>query len=316
VSGSGYEEARLRLREKDRSARDKLIPAAEAAALVRDGDVLAVGGCLYSRSPLALLREILRRRPRGLTLCRNLMCYEGDLFMAAGAVARVVTSWMGVGLPWGVSRVMRHHVESGAVAFEEWSHLALGLRLRAAAMGVPFLPTRSMLGSDLMRTSGATTMTCPFTGELLCLVPALAPDVAVLHVHRADRLGNAQIDGYPHMDADLALAARTVIVSAERIVDTDQIRGRGDRTAVPFFAVDAVVEARFGAYPHECWGLYDADMEEIGAYASAVAERGPAAAEEYLGRWVDGPATHADYLALFGETRLAERERAMQRMLA
>ena len=122
---------------------------------MKDGDYVAVGGCLYSRTPMALLREVLRRRPRGLTLSRNLMCYEGDLFMVAGAVECVTTSWMGIGLPWGVSRTMRQCVEAGQVRFEEWSHLALGLRYRAAAMGVPFLPTLTTLGSDLMRSSAA-----------------------------------------------------------------------------------------------------------------------------------------------------------------
>ena len=103
---------------------------------------------------MALIREILRQRRRGLTLTRNLTCYEAELFMVAGGVDRVVTAWMGIGLPWGVSKIMRHYVESGKVALEEWSHLALGLRFRAGAMGVPFLPSLTMLGSDLMAVGG------------------------------------------------------------------------------------------------------------------------------------------------------------------
>ena len=104
-------------------------------ARVADGDHVALGGCLYSRTPLALVRALLRRRPRGLTLSRNLMCYEGEWGLVAGAVDKVVTSWMGIGLPWGLSRIVREYVESGRVVFEEWSHLGLGLRFRAAAMG-------------------------------------------------------------------------------------------------------------------------------------------------------------------------------------
>jgi acyl CoA:acetate/3-ketoacid CoA transferase len=111
-----------------------------------------------------------------------------------------------------------------------------------------------MLGSDLMGVGGAKTMTCPFTGQTLCLVPALFPDVAVLHVHRADPTGNCQIDGYPHMDADIARAATRVVVTAEQIVPEAEMLRQADRTVIPGFVVDAVVEAPWGAFPHECYG--------------------------------------------------------------
>jgi len=139
---------------------------------------------------MALVRELLRQRRRGLTLSRNLTCTEGELLMAAGAVERVVTAWMSIGLPWGVSKILRHYVESGRVALEEWSHLALGLRFRAGAMGVPFLPSLTMLGSDLVAVGGTKTIQDPYTGATLAAVPALFPDVALLHVQRADPFGN------------------------------------------------------------------------------------------------------------------------------
>ena len=222
---------------------------------MKDGDHVAVGGCLFSRTPLALVRELLRQRRRGLTLARNLTCTEGEFLMVAGAVERIVTAWMSIGLPWGVSKVMRHYVESGRVALEEWSHLALGLRFRAGAMGVPFLPALTMLGSDLMTVGGTKTLQDPYTGETLAAVPALFPDVAVLHVHRADMFGNCQIDGYPHMDADIARAATTVLVTTEEIVTDDTTRRHPDRTVIPGFLVDALVHVPFGAFPHECYGL-------------------------------------------------------------
>ena len=133
--------ARKRLEAKPKPAVDKLTSLEDAAARVKDGDQIAIGGCLYSRTPLGLVRAILRRRPQGLTLSRNLMCYEAEWGLVAGAVDKIVTSWMGIGLPWGLSRILREYVESGRVVFEEWSHLGLGLRFRAAAMGLPFLPT-------------------------------------------------------------------------------------------------------------------------------------------------------------------------------
>ena len=210
--------ARLRLEAKVKTAGEKLTSLDDAVARVKDGNQVALGGCLFSRTPLALVRALLRRRPRSLGIARNLMCYEGEWCLVAGAVEKIVTSWMGIGLPWGLSRILREYVESGRVAFEEWSHLGLGLRFRAAAMGLPFLPSLTMLGSDLMDVGGSKTIACPYTGATLHAVPALFPDVALLHVHRADRRGNCQIDGYPHMDADIALAAATVLVTAEEIV--------------------------------------------------------------------------------------------------
>ena len=314
MNAADFVEARRRLEAKPRVAGEKLTTLEAAARRVKNGDHIAIGGCLYSRTPMALVREVLRLRRRRLTLSRNLMCYEGELFMVAGAAEKILTSWMSIGLPWGISKILREYVEGGRVPVEEWSHLALGLRYRAAAMGVPFLPTLTMLGSDLMPVGQAKTMPCPFTGETLCLVPALFPDVAILHVHRADRFGNCQIDGYPHMDADIARAATTVLVSAEEIISEEEIRRHPDRTVIPGFVVDAVAEAPFGSYPHECYGLYEADFDHFDVYAGAIEARGSTAVTEYLDRFVFAPPTHADYLALFGEDALA-RQRARAREL-
>ena len=258
---------------------------------------------------MALIREILRQRRRGLTLTRNLTCYEAELFMVAGSVERVVTAWMGIGLPWGVSKIMRHHVESGKVVFEEWSHLALGLRFRAGAMGVPFLPSLTMLGSDLMAVGGVKTIEDPYTGATLAAVPALFPDVAILHVHRADRFGNCQIDGYPHMDADIARAATTVLVTTEEIIPEDETRRHPDRTVIPGFAVDALVHVPFGSYPHECYGLYEADVEHFDEYAKGIEARGAESVSDYLERYAYAPATWGDYLELFGGERLARQQK-------
>jgi glutaconate CoA-transferase subunit A len=304
-----FRAARARLEAKAKSAGDKLTSLEDAAARVRDGDHVALGGILFSRTPLALVRALLRRRPQHLTVSRNLMCYEGEWAMVAGAVDRLVTAWMGIGLPWGLSRIMREYVESGKVPVEEWSHLGLGLRFRAAAMGVPFLPSLTMLGSDLMRTGDSGTVTCPYTGETLHAVPALFPDVALLHVHRADRFGNCQIDGYPHMDADIARAAATVLVSAEEIVPEEEIRRHPDRTVIPGFVVDALVHAPWGSYPHECYGVYDAEPDHFGAYVDGINRAGADGVRTYLDRYVYGPATHLDYLALFPDAQKAAAAR-------
>src|SRR5438874_12388047 len=201
---------------------------------------------------------------------------------------------MGIGLPWGLSRIVREYVESGRVAYEEWSHLGLGLRFRAAAMGVPFLPTLTMLGSSLMDVGGSRTITCPYTGETLHAVPALFPDVAMLHVHRADRFGNCQIDGYPHMDADIARAATTVLVTTEEIVGVEETRRHPERTVIPGFVVDALVLPPFRALPHECYGLYEADFDHFADYTRAIDARGPDAVADYLERYAYAPPTWGD----------------------
>jgi glutaconate CoA-transferase, subunit A len=306
--------ARQRLEAKPKSAGPKLGALEAAAALVKDGDHVALGGCLYSRTPLALVWALLRRRPARLTLSRNLMCYEGEWGMVAGAVDKLVTSWMGIGLPWGLSRIQREFVEAGRVEFEEWSHLGLGLRYRAAAMGVPFLPSLTMLGSGLMEVGGSKTVACPYTGQTLHAVPALFPDVALIHVQKADRLGNCQIDGYPHMDGDIARAAATVLVTAEEIVSEDEIRLHGDHTVIPGFLVDALAHVPYGSYPHECYGIYDSEPGHFTTYVDGILARGSAAVADYLERYVYAPAAHADYLALFGDGPRADAA-ARARML-
>lgn len=302
-----FVEARRRLERKPQVTGEKVTQLSEAVGRVKDGDHIAIGGCLFSRTPLALLIEILRQGKKRLTLSRNLMCYEGEWFMAAGAVEALITSWFGIGLPWGLSRILREQVEGRRVRFEEWSHLGLGLGYRAGAMGVPFLPTLTMLGSDLMSVIPAKTMRCPFTGETLCLVPALFPDVALIHVHRADPFGNCQIDGYPHMDADISRAATTVLVTAEKIVSEAEIRSHPDRTAIPGFVVDAVVEVPYGAFPHECYGLYEADYGHFDSYVAGIKAGGVQAVRDYLERFVFGTKNHDEYLALFGPETLARQ---------
>lgn len=304
-----FREAHARLAEKDRSHRDKRMGLSEAAEHVRDGDVLGVGGCLYSRTPMAMLLEILRAGRRDLTLARSLTSFEAELFLVRGAATRIITSWMGIGIPWGISKILREHVESGWAAYEEWSHLALGLRFKAAAMGLPFLPTLSMLGSDLARVNDVRITDCPFTGQPLCLIPALFPDVALIHVHRADRFGNAQISGYPFMDREIATAAQTVIVTAEEIVDTSEIARSPDATVIPHFLVDAVVEVPFGSFPHECYGRYEADFEHFDEYVGMIEDGGAAGVERYLRRFVDGTDSFEAFLALFGTEVLEAQQR-------
>jgi glutaconate CoA-transferase subunit A len=194
---------------------------------------------------------------------------------------------------------MRLYTESGRARFEEWSHMAVGLRFRAGAMGVPFLPMRSMMGSDLIgRLPDARVIDCPFTGEKLVLVPALNPDFALIHVQRCDAYGNAQIDGLPFMDIDLAMAANRVILTTERIVSNDQIRRSPDQTKIPFLAVDAVVEVPFGSAPHECYGLYEPLFKHLDLYAAQIRQDPEGSLRSYLERYFYEPKSWTGYLEL------------------
>ena len=188
--------------------------------------------------------------------------------------------------------------------------MAVGLRFRAGAMGVPFLPMRSMMGSDVIaRLPDTRVIDCPFTGEKLVLVPALNPDVALIHVQRCDAFGNAQIDGLSFMDLDLALAANRVILTTERIVSNDQIRRRPDRTKIPFFAVDAVVEVPFGSAPHECYGLYEPLFSHLDGYAAQLKQNPEAGMRDYLDRYFYSPKSWTEYLDLLGLAELLDAGR-------
>jgi glutaconate CoA-transferase subunit A len=296
-----YSKLRKDLTQRDRSLREKVVSLEEAASFVHDGDSVGIGGSTMSRTPMGLIWAIIRAKRKKLSCSRCIISSDGDLLYGAGVSDHIITSWFSQGILWGVSKVLRHHVESGKARFDEWSHLAMGMRFRAGAMGVPFLPIRSMLGSDVLKQRPeAKEMTCPFTDEKLLLVPALNPDVALIHVQRCDPYGNAQMDGLQFMDIDLAMAANRVILTTERIVSNDQIRRSPDQTKIPFFAVDAVVELPFGCAPHECYGVYEPMMKHMEYYVELVNKDPVKGMQEYLERYVYGPRSWNDFLNLIG----------------
>jgi glutaconate CoA-transferase, subunit A len=301
----GYDELSRRTRERDRSLRAKVMSLDEAAALVPDGALVGIGGSTLSRTPLAMVWALIRAGSHDLVCARGISSSEGELLFAAGVSRHLITSWFSLGIVWGVSRIMRAYTESNRAKFEEWSHMAMGLRFRAGAMGVPFLPMRSMLGSGVIeRLPDAKAIDCPFTGEKLVLVPALNPDFALVHVQRCDAYGNAQIDGLPFMDLDLALAANRVILTTERIVSNDQIRRRPDHTKIPFFTVDAVIEVPFGCAPHECFGVYEPLFDHLDRYAASLKPDAEKGMHDYLKRYFYEPKSWTEYLDRIGLAEL------------
>ena len=291
-------------RAKEKGLVDKRMSEKEAIRrFVDEGDYVGVELYGTVRCPMSLTRELIRGGYRSLRGVGQGV-YESDLFAAAGSFKAM--DWTYIGLEvYGVSSNLRRAVESGYVEnIVEWSNAALAWRFKAAAMGVPFLPTRSMLGTDTLKYSAAKVVECPFTGEPICLLPALILDVGMIHVNRADKHGNCQIDGISGFAAEMACASRRVIVSAEEIVDTEAIRRAPDRTIIPWYVVDAVVEAPFGSHPGEMGGMYERDEEHIRSYFESTKDVEKVKA--YLDKWVYGVETHEAYLDLVGRERLDE----------
>jgi glutaconate CoA-transferase subunit A len=306
----GYLELRRKTVARDRSLHEKVMSLEEAATLVKDGDSVGIGGSTLSRTPIAMIWALIRAGRKRLTCSRGIMSSDGELLFGSGACDRVITSWFSQGIVWGVSKVMRLYTESKRARFDEWSHMAMGMRFRAGAMGVPFLPMRSMMGSDVVtRLPEVREIACPFTGEKLVLVPALNPDIALIHVQRCDAYGNAQMDGLQFMDIDLAMAANKVILTTERIISNDQIRRAPDHTKIPFLAVEAVIEVPFGCAPHECYGLYEPFFKHHDMYAGMIRKDPAKGIGEYLDRYVYGPKSWTEYLNFLGMEELLDAAR-------
>lgn len=291
-------------RRKPKGLVDKRMSEAEAIRrFIQDGDYL--GTELYGsvRAPMSLVRELIRQGRQGLRVAGQSVL-EIDLLLGASMVKATDFTYIGLEL-YGVSNVLRREVDSGNLEqIVEWSNAGLAWRFKAAAMGVPFLPMRSMLGTDTFNYSAAKVVECPFTGDPIGLVPALILDAGLIHVHRADKYGNAQIDGISGFAHEMSRASRRLILSTEEIVDTEVIRAQPDRTIIPYYLVDAVVEAPFGSHPGEMCYVYERDEPAIKEWveASKTAE----GTRSYLERYVYGPSDHAAYLELIGQERLAE----------
>lgn len=293
--------------QKTRKLVDKRMTAAEAVQrFVYDG--CYIGTELYGtcRAPMSLVREVIRQGYKDLRLAGQGVL-DSDLWLMAGIIKTLDLTYIGQEV-FGVSSALRREVESGRVEkVVEWSNAGLTWRFKAAAMGVPFLPARVMLGTDTFKYSAAKVVECPFTGEKLCLLPALILDVGLIHVHRADKYGNCQVEGIRGFALEMARASKRLIISAEEIIDTDEIRSFPDRTDIPYFLVDAVVHAPFGSFPGEMPYLYARDEEILREWVeSSKTEEGSRA---YLEKYVHGIKDHQAYLERIGSERLRRAEK-------
>jgi glutaconate CoA-transferase subunit A len=259
---------------------------------------------------MALVRELIRQARTGL----GLVCLVGGIAVDWLSAAGVLDRFIGAAVSmeqFGLCQQYRKAVESGRIRVEELSETALNARLGAGARNLPFLPTRGMLGSDLIDLNeNLVRFQDPFDGETLVACRALVPDVAFLHAHRADSRGNVQIEPTIRWP-DLGIfpkAAKKVVVTVEQIVDSEVLRRNPDRTVLPGFAVDAVVEVPYGAHPTSFFPGYGYDRAFHLEWVQVA--RDDEAAEAFLDRYVRGPVTQSDYLAAVGgASRLVELTR-------
>lgn len=260
--------------------------SAAVRRFIPDGAEVVASTCLESLIPFAAGREIVRQQKRDLTLIGPISDIFFDQIIGAGCVRKVRAAWVG-NVITGTAYHFRRAVETGAVAIEDHSNLTLAMGLKAAALGVPYLPTRTALGSDLLRTHPSLrVVSCPFTGEPLVAVAAIRPDVAVVHVQCSDEAGNAHVWGNLGVTRDACLASRRVLLTAERIVPSERITRDPNRVLVPGFQVDAVVHAPWGAHPSPVPGFYNRDHAMFVEYREA--NRDPEGGRAWRRHWIEG----------------------------
>lgn len=244
------ETARSFFRTKSRKLQNKVMSLKEAVAqFVHDGEYLGIGGFGANRTPVAACHEIVRQGRKNMGFAGHTATHDMEILSAGEVYDRLDVAYV-VGLEArGLSTCSRKYVESGKVKVTEWTNYSLTLRLRAAAMGVSFLPARNLMGTDTLKYSAAKVVECPFTKKNFALLPALYPDVSVIHVHEADIYGNARFKGIAASDLELASASRRLIITTEKLISSDEIQQDPSSTKIPYHLVDAVCEVPFGAYP-------------------------------------------------------------------
>lgn len=287
---------------------DKRCTLTELVKHIHNGDTLAIGGGLSWREPLAALRELIRQNINGLKLVGSAHGIDVDLLCGAGAVAVSGESYVGFEQDFGMAINYRRAVESGNVKMADNCCYTLVQQLRAAIMGLPFLPIRSLQGTDFLKLHPEfKTMICPFTGEELVLVPALKPDVVLLHAHYADAHGNLHIDGPPVADILFAKASAKVLVTVEEIISPEQLQQQG--VTIPYFYVTALCEVPYGAHPTACYPRYAYDREHTALYYQAAKQGADNFVASYLQPYVFACPDHHDYLqAIGGQAKLTQLE--------
>ena len=284
---------------------DKLRSLHDAIRIdVQDGMAIAMGCALESLIPFAAGHEIIRQAKKDLTLIGPISDMQFDQMIGAGCVRKIIASWVG-NVAAGLGHNYRRAAEASipnAIEIEEHSNFTVALGLQATAMGLPFLPTRTIKGSDFVKSEQFQTVRCPFTGEKLVAVRAIRPDVAILHEQRADRDGNAHVWGNFGVMREAALAATKVILTCEEIVDHEIILNDPNRTVIPGFVVSSVVHEPLGSFPSPTQGCARRDDDFYFEYHQATRTR--EGFERWLQDWVLGVGNHREFLQRLSPGRI------------
>jgi glutaconate CoA-transferase subunit A len=278
---------------------------------VGDGASVVMGTALEALIPFAAGHELIRQRRRDLELIGPISDTLFDQLIGAGCARRVTAAWIGnvsAGLAHNYRRAVEQHVPH-AIELEEHSNFSVGLGLLAAALGIPYMPTRTLLGSDLLLRNSRLSV----AASGLLHVQAIEPDVAILHVQRADAEGHAHCWGNLGITREAALAARRVILTAEEIVPAEVILSDPNRILLPAYRVDAVAHVRGGAHPSPVQGYYARDHAFFGDYHRQTRDREGFLA--WLRDWVLDVEDRSAYLAKLGE-RFERLRPAVQRLAA
>ena len=271
---------------------------------VEDGMSIAMGCGLESLIPFAASYEIIRQKKNNLTLIAPISDMQFDQLIGAGCAKKIIASWVG-NVAAGLGHNYRRAAEAGIprpIEIEEHSNFTIGLGLQAAATGLSFLPTKTVRGSDFRSGNQFASVRCPFTNEELLAVRAIKPDLAILHVQRADREGNAHAWGNFGVMREAAFAAKRVILTCEEIVDHDVILSDPNRNVIPGFVVTSVVHEPFGSHPSPTQGYTRRDDDFYFEYHTETRSR--EGFEQWLQKWVLDVKDHRGFLELLGKERM------------
>ncbi|MBU2509803.1 CoA transferase subunit A [bacterium] len=308
------DKARKFFHEKNRKMVKKVMSLKDAiATYVQDGFYLGIGGFGANRTPIAACHEIVRQGKKHLGFCGHTSTHDMQILSAGEVYDRIDAAYV-VGLEArGLSTCSRRYLESGKVRVTEWTNYALALRMKAAAMGIPYIPARNMMGTDTFKRSAARIAKCPFTKMKSILLPALYLDVAVIHVHEADIYGNARYKGIAVADLDLASSSKRLIITTEKLITNREIRSDPSSTCIPYYQVDAVCEVQYGGYPGSMPYEYFSDEEHLKEWLTV--EKDPQKFKEFLKRNIYDCSNHDDYIHRNGGIEKMQMLRATELML-
>lgn len=298
---------------------DKRMDIKEAVKrFMKDGYYISIGGCSIVRLPIAFVHEVLRQGFRNLGMASGTRNLDGDFLLDNDRIVKLDIGYIlgleMLGIPLYTRTLVQNKLKTGELKISEWTNGTMAWRHKAAAMGIPFLPVRSLAGTDSFNYSAAKQIECPFTGIKVVLVPAIFCDTCCIHVHRADKYGNCQIDGMLNEDYDKARSAKNLIITTEKIVDTEEIRKDGSKTVIPQFYVDAVVEVPNGAYPTNMPGLYYMDLDHLKAYAKAAGDRSGESLKKYYNDYIFGTKDFKEFMKKCGGKKRIEELRKIEHM--